>query len=106
MTFDLKLQALAGSSLNDIPELTNREFSAIANAKAGRSVIFLSDLSKQEAVAVSGIPGISDLPGFQGATDETKTRQTTSLLIIITPEIVRHDHTELAGPAILLPAHD
>jgi hypothetical protein len=106
MTFDLKLQALAGSSLNDIPELTNREFSAIANAKAGRSVVFLSDLSKQEAVAVSGIPGISDLPGFQGATDETKTRQTTSLLIIITPEIVRHDHTELAGPAILLPAHD
>jgi general secretion pathway protein D len=106
MAFDLKLQALAGATVNEIPELTNREFQAIASAKAGQSAVFVSDLTKQESLAVSGVPGLSQLPGFQSTTDDTKTLQTTSLIIIITPRIVRHEHAELAGPAVVLTPHE
>jgi general secretion pathway protein D len=98
MAFDL--------TVNEIPELTNREFQAIASAKAGQSAVFVSDLTKQESLAVSGVPGLSQLPGFQSTTDDTKTLQTTSLIIIITPRIVRHEHAELAGPAVVLTPHE
>lgn len=106
MTVDLKLQALAGASLNSIPELTNREFTTISLAKAGQSAVFVSFLSKQESLAVSGVPGLSDIPGLQNTTDDSKDLEKTTLLIIITPHILRQDHTELAGPAVMLPRHD
>jgi Flp pilus assembly secretin CpaC len=106
MTFDLKLQALAGTTVNDIPELTNREFQAVTSAKAGQSAVFVSDLTKQETRAVSGVPGLSQLPGFQSTTDDTRDVQKNTLIIIITPQIVRHEHTELAGPAVMLTPHE
>jgi Flp pilus assembly secretin CpaC len=106
LEFDLKLQALAGSSLNSIPELTNRSFTATSVAKAGETAIFVSDLTKQESNALSGTPGLSELPGFQSATDQDRMTSHDTLLVVITPRIIRREHTEIAGPAILLPRHD
>ena len=106
LEFNLKLQALSGSTVNSIPELTNREFTANALTKAGESTVFVSDLTKQEAKALSGTPGLSQIPGFQSLTDQNRTRSDTTLLIIITPRILRREHTEIAGPAILMPHHD
>jgi len=105
LTLDVKLQALAGAAVNNIPELTNRQFTSITTAKNGQSAVFVSDLTNQESYAVSGVPGLSQLPGFQSTTDTTKTTSTTSLLVIITPRVVRREHTEVAGPSILLPPH-
>ncbi len=106
LDFDMKLQALAGSTLNNIPELTNRQFTMTTTAKEGQSAVFFSDLTKQEATAVSGVPGVSDLPGFGQTTDQNRTISTGTLLVIITPRILRREHTEVAGRAIVLPRHE
>ncbi len=103
---ELKLSALAGTTLNSIPELTNRQFTASLTAKDGRTTAFLSDLTKQETGAVSGIPGLSELPGFGSTTDDTRQLSKSTLLILITPRVIRREHTELAGPAVMLPHHD
>ena len=106
LELELKLQALAGASLNDIPELTNRAFNATLTARDGITTAFVSDLTKQESAAVSGIPGLSELPGFRSTTDSTRNLQKSTLLILMTPHLIRREHTEIAGPAVMLPHHE
>jgi type II secretory pathway component GspD/PulD (secretin) len=106
LDFSLKLQALAGASLNSIPELTNREFTATTLAKAGQTAIYASYLTKSETKAVTGVPGLSEIPGFQSTTDTTNDLADTTLLILITPRILRHEHVEMAGPVVMLPRHE
>jgi general secretion pathway protein D len=106
LDLELKLQALAGAAVNDIPELTNREFSATLTARDGQTTAFVSDLSRQESKAISGIPGLSDLPGFQSTTYDAADVSKGTLLILITPHVLRRERMEVAGPAVLLPHHD
>ena len=70
LKLDLKVQALAGSSINQIPILTNRQFTAALDLKDGESALVTSDLSSQEARAVSGLPGLSEIPGLQSTTNK------------------------------------
>ncbi len=105
LKLDLKLQALAGGSLNGIPELTNRQFTTDIDVLDGESTMVTSSLTRSEAKAVSGIPGLSEIPGFQSTTDRNDDLSQDSLIILITPHIVRQRHTQIAGPVILLPQH-
>ena len=106
LDMELKLQALAGAALNNIPELTNRQFNATLTARDGQTTAFMSNLTKQESKAVSGVPGLSELPGFQSTTDTNRQLSKSTLLILITPHILRRAQTEVAGPALLLPRHE
>ena len=62
---DLKIEALAGTSLNNIPILSNRQFTADVTVADGQTALFVSSLSKTESGAISGLPGLGELPGFQ-----------------------------------------
>ena len=106
LDMELKLQALSGATLNSIPELTNRQFNATLTARDGQTTAYMSDLTKQESNAVTGVPGLSELPGFQSSTDSDRQLTSSTLLILITPHVLRHTQTEVAGPAILLPRHE
>jgi general secretion pathway protein D len=102
---DLKLQALAGSSINDIPILTNRQFTAFLDLKDGASALVTSNLSSQEANAVSGLPGLSEIPGLQSTTDKSVQRSNAELVILITPHVVRLPHPSGASQVMLMPTH-
>ena len=106
LDMELKIQALAGAALNNIPELTNRQFNATVTAHEGHTTAFMSNLTKQESKAVSGLPGVSELPGFQSTTDDNRQLSQSTLLVLITPHILRQAQTEVAGPALLLPRHE
>jgi general secretion pathway protein D len=105
LKLDLKLQALGGASLNGIPELTNRQFTADLDVLDGESTLITSTLTRSESRAVSGVPGLSELPGFQSTTNLDNTVSFDNLVVLITPHIVRQRHSELAGPVIVLPPH-
>ena len=61
----------------------------------------VSSLTKQESLAVSGIPGLGELPGFQSATaDRTSDVATSELVLLITPHVVRRRPDMTAGPRI------
>jgi hypothetical protein len=105
LNLDLKITALQGTSLNDIPVLNNQEFSTITTLKPGASALVVSNLNKQQARAVTGVPGLTDLPGFQSATNKQTQYDYSDLVILITPHIIRLTHTQEVGKMFILPVH-
>jgi hypothetical protein len=102
LSLDMKLASLAGTSLNNIPILANREYSGVVSMRLGDSAILVSDLSKQESLEVTGVPGLSDLPGFSGTTNRQDMKDLMELAIEITPHLVRSAHQETDGPTLLV----
>lgn len=105
LNLDLKITSLQGTSLNNIPILINQDFATITTLKQGASALVVSNLSKQQSRAVSGIPGLSELPGFQSTTDKQAQTDFSDLVIVITPHIIRLAHKRDAGKMFILPAH-
>ncbi|HEX7158085.1 MAG TPA: hypothetical protein VF214_03665 [Edaphobacter sp.] len=103
LELDLKIEALAGSSLNNIPILASRQFVSNVTVHDGETTLLASSLTKQESAAISGLPGLGELPGFQTATaDKTTEADTSELVLLITPHVVRRRSNIIAGPRIAL----
>lgn len=105
LNLDLKIDSLQGTSLNDIPVLSNQEYATIATLKPGASALVVSNLSKQQSRAVDGVPGLSELPGFQSTTNNSTENDFSDLVIVITPHIIRLAHKQSAGKMFILPVH-
>ncbi len=105
MKIDFKIDALQGSSLNGLPVLTSRSYQADIHLVNGASALVVGDLSRQESNAVSGTPGLSELPGFAALSTTTKEFTVSNLAILITPHVLRRRHPGRVGPMIPLPNH-
>ncbi|MFZ0661727.1 MAG: hypothetical protein WAM66_03475 [Acidobacteriaceae bacterium] len=105
LTLDLKITSLQGTSLNNIPVLSSEDFATITTLRQGASALVVSNLSKQQSRAVSGVPGLSELPGFQSTTDKQMQTDFSDLVIVITPHIIRLAHKQQAGKMFILPVH-
>ena len=95
LTIDLKIDALAGTSINGNPVLNNRAYSGVVTLKQGEGVVVISDLDKQESRAISGVPGISEIPGLNNITGNDTQKSYSTLLIVMTPHVIRG--TQAAG---------
>ncbi|MGA9587485.1 MAG: hypothetical protein WBQ95_19300 [Terracidiphilus sp.] len=95
LTMDMKITALAGSSINGLPILNNRSYSGVATLKDGSGVVLVSEVDKEESRALSGLPGLTEIPGLNNITDTDVQRNYASLLIIVTPHVIRG--TQAAG---------
>jgi tetratricopeptide (TPR) repeat protein len=89
LKFDLQLDALAGSAINDVPVLSNTAFSGTITLKEGEGVVVASELDKSQTQAISGTPGLSEIPGLNNLTGVDKDTNTSTLLIIVTPHVIR-----------------
>lgn len=105
LNLDLKLASLASSSLNGIPILANRQYSGVVSVSQGDSALVVSEMSKQDSLEITRVPGRGDFPGLSGATNRRDTRDVRELVILITPHIVRLAHEGTVGEMILLPQH-
>jgi len=103
LKFDLTLSSLAGSSLNGLPLLNNREYQAITSLKTGETAVLMSSLSRQESDAITGIPGLSEIPGFQETTNKNSNVDIAELAIVITPHVVRSVQRAVEEKMVLLP---
>jgi general secretion pathway protein D len=106
LNLDLQISSLSGTVLNSIPVLDNQEYKAIITLKPGTAALVVSSLSKQQSSAVSGVPGLSELPGFTSTTNNSTENDVSNLLIIITPRIIRVARTQDAGRMMVLPVHE
>jgi general secretion pathway protein D len=102
LTLDLKITALGGNALNDIPILNSQQVSGVLTLKAGETAVLLSDLSRTESRALSGTPGIADIPGLQDISDITKNQNVARLLILITPRVTRNIQQAGHGPMLIV----
>ncbi len=103
LKLDLKLESLGSGSVNNIPVLNNRQLTSIATVPVGQTALLASEVSSSEMRNVQGLPGLSELPGFQSTTNTNKTVSTGELLITITPHIVREGGLRIASGPLLLP---
>jgi Flp pilus assembly secretin CpaC len=101
LTIDLKIDALAGSSINGNPILNNRAWSGVVTLKQGEAAVVVSQLDKSESRAVSGTPGISEIPGLNDLTGNDNQKNYASLLILFTPHVIRG--TQAAGHSRMMP---
>jgi general secretion pathway protein D len=104
LLLNLKIEALAGSSANGIPVLENSQFASDITLQEGDSALLVSNVSKSETAAMTGIPGLSELPGFQLPTEANLERDTNQLVVLITPHIVRRRSGVIVGPRIAVRA--
>jgi type II secretory pathway component GspD/PulD (secretin) len=95
LNIDLKIVALAGGSINGNPILTNRAYSGIVTVKENTGVVLVSELDSQETKAISGLPGISEIPGLNNVSDNNAQKNSSTLLIVMTPHVIRG--TQAAG---------
>jgi general secretion pathway protein D len=100
LLLDLKIEALGGSSANGIPVLENRQFASDLTVADGESVLMVSSVTRSETAAMTGIPGLSELPGFQMPLQDTVEKDSSQFVVVVTPHIVRRRTDLVAGPRI------
>lgn len=103
LTVDLSITALAGSSVNGNPILNNEASSGIVTLKQGEAVEVASQLDQQESQAISGTPGLSEVPGMSNVVgNNTNQKNYSTLLIIMTPHVVRSTQDAGHTPPMLV----
>jgi len=90
LKIDLKITALGGTSLNDIPILNSQEDTGVVTLMAGETAIMAEDISSTESRALNGLPGIGDIPGLQDFNDIQKSQNISRVLILLTPRVIRN----------------
>jgi type II secretory pathway component GspD/PulD (secretin) len=95
LTLDMKLDSLSGSSVNGNPILNSQAFSGVTTLKEGETTVVAAQLSRSQSLAVSGTPGLSEIPGMNNLTSKDNQYNYATLLIVMTPHVVRG--TQAAG---------
>jgi type II secretory pathway component GspD/PulD (secretin) len=99
LALDMKIEALAGSSIDNIPVLNNRALNSTITVPVGHTAMLATLVSSSELKALTGLPGLSELPGFQG-TDQDRQKSSTELLVAITPHVVRSGRIQVSSRRI------
>jgi hypothetical protein len=100
LSIDMKIVALNGASINGNPVLNNQSYSGVITLKQGEGAVLISNLNKQESRAISGVPGLSEIPGLNDVTDKNTQTSVATLLIIVTPHVVRGSQAAGHSPMI------
>jgi hypothetical protein len=98
LTIDMKITALGGQFINGNPVLNNRAYSGVVTLKQGESVVVISEMTRQESRAVSGTPGLSEIPGMNNVTSKNTSLSYSNLLVVITPHVIRGTQTAGHSP--------
>jgi type II secretory pathway component GspD/PulD (secretin) len=101
LTLDLKIDALSGGSVNGNPILNSRSYSGVVQLREGEGVAVVSEMDKNTSLAISGMPGLSEIPGMNNLTGKDTQQNNSTLLIVVTPHVVRG--TQAAGHTPRMP---
>lgn len=89
LTVEMKLDALAGTSIDGNPVLNNREYTGVVTLKEGEASVVATEMDKSQSQAISGTPGLSEIPGMNNATEKDSQQNYATLVIVMTPHVVR-----------------
>ncbi len=108
VTLDLSfdISSLTSQSFNAIPVISNETVQQIVRLKENETAVVAGFRERQLSGAITGNPGIADIPGI-GLLDQAENNQNqdSELLILVTPRLVRlserKDHVVYAGQGSL-----
>jgi Flp pilus assembly secretin CpaC len=91
LQLEFEIRALAGSSINGIPIITNRTISQTVRIREDQPTIIGGLLDNEETRTITGLPGFANLPGAAGYFfgQRNTTAQDTEMVILITPHKLR-----------------
>jgi general secretion pathway protein D len=99
LKIDMKISALAGSAINGVPVLGNRAWQGVVTMPQDQAVVVATEVDSTESRAISGTPGLSEIPGLNNMTGKNAQKNTSTLLIVMSPHVVRSprnaDHTKM-----------
>ncbi len=102
LNINMKILSLGATSINGIPTLNNRAYSGTAILSAGEAAVVASEVETSEIRAISGIPGLSEIPGLTNTTNNATQKSEASLLIVMTPHVVRFPYGNYSSPMQIL----
>ena len=91
LRLEFEIRALAGTSINGIPIITNRTLSQTVRIKEDEPTIIGGLLDNEESRTLTGLPGFANIPGPAGYLfgQRNTTAQDTEMVILITPHKLR-----------------
>jgi general secretion pathway protein D len=91
LQLEFEIRALAGTSINGIPIITNRTLSQTVRIKEDEPTIIGGLLDNEESRTLTGLPGFANIPGPAGYLfgQKNNTAQDTEMIIMITPHKLR-----------------
>jgi Flp pilus assembly secretin CpaC len=90
LQLEFEIRALAGTSVNGIPVISNRTISQTVRVKDGVPSIIAGLTDSNETKSITGLPGFANLPGIGYAFGSRSTdNMNDQLLIVVTPRRIR-----------------
>jgi type II secretory pathway component GspD/PulD (secretin) len=87
---------LTGSTANEIPVISNRQFKAYARLVEGEMAVISGIAVAQSSRVTMGVVGLSEIPWLGNLFKRhTRERQVSDLLVLMKPHIVRLPPAEL-----------
>ena len=88
LQLEISLRSLAGQSFNGVPVIGNREYKGSITLLDGEPAVVAGQVTHTETKALSGIPGLGQVPGLNKITaNNSKQYEDDELLVVITPHI-------------------
>ena len=89
LQLEISLRSLAGPSFNGVPVIGNREYKGSITLLDGEPAVVAGQVTHSETKALSGIPGLGQVPGLNKITaTNSKQYEDDELLVVITPHII------------------
>ncbi len=90
LQLEFEIRALSGNSINGIPIISNRTLNQTVRVKEDETTLIGGLLDKEETRAITGLPGLANIPGagyaFGGRNNSL---QDTEFMILVTPRRLR-----------------
>ena len=88
LQLEINLRSLSGQSLNGVPVIGNREYKGSISLAEGEPAVVAGQVTRSESLALSGIPGLGQVPLLNKITaSNAKQLEEDELLLVITPHI-------------------
>jgi len=102
LTVDLKIDALSGTFLDGNPILNTQSFSGVVTLKEGEAAELASEINRSESRAITGTPGLSEIPGLNNVTDQLVQSNYATLLMVMTPHLIRGTQPAGSTPPMIV----
>jgi general secretion pathway protein D len=89
LDINMKLDALSGTSIDGNPVLDNRAYASTVTIKEGQAAVVATEVDKSQSLAISGTPGISEIPGMNDLTGKDLQQDYATIVIVMTPHVLR-----------------
>jgi general secretion pathway protein D len=95
LDLEMQLRTLAGTSVNGVPVIANRQYKGSINLEDGEPAVVASSVTRSEQYSMMGLPGLNSIPVLNKiATTNNKTAENDELLVVITPHVLNLGTTQ------------